>query len=269
MEDVGLSPDLAVIDAIASSAMLIGEAELKKKVLRFNYTKKHLTNLSIFLLVETILEGISIIFLILNGIFLITLGYNSPLNSIFFLIFLLAQTSVIVTEISSISVKRKLSVLNRSLGEAWNHNKKAIQLDPTEVFMGIEPTIAEEFITLSQDAKSTGHILQALHYMIDGINHELILAGMKNTRGVGDKIVPSYIFSIVCAGIDTFLFVLWLFISFNVFNFEVFKTIGLGIGEFILAVGFLLTAFKFDVTRTKYIKDVTKKYTYLTKSKRM
>lgn len=32
MEDVGLSPDLAVIDAIASSAMLIDEAELKKKV---------------------------------------------------------------------------------------------------------------------------------------------------------------------------------------------------------------------------------------------
>ena len=74
MEDVGLSPDLAVIDAIASSAMLIDEAELKKKGLRFNYTKKHLTKLSIFLLVETILEGICIIFLILNGIFLITLG---------------------------------------------------------------------------------------------------------------------------------------------------------------------------------------------------
>ena len=204
----------------------------------------------------------NVILLILLGIFLINYGASHPVGVILFVFFIISFISMIVVYIKKNGVMRSLSLVNGSLKEAWIQKNNVVHPSLRECYAR-----GRSIYRSNRTKENTRYEIQSINYMINGLNHELVLLGKKDIRGMGDSIVPTFIWCIISAFISTLVFLVWIMSNFANFEPEAFKSTGLGVAAIILASGIFLSAIPYNVAWTLYTNKVNKIYEKLAMNK--
>lgn len=261
MKNTGiLSPDMAVINQVDNAFDVLESEQLRKKILRIRFARKHISRLTLFHLISTLLFYLLIVSFAILGVFHISFGYNMVLDFIFISIIFVSFILNVIFGILATVEKRDLSILNKSLKEAWNYRNKEVN---QEVKSLMHTIVDDPLFSVVEGVKGDIHFLNSVEYMVDGLNHELVLIGATELRAKGDSIKPSYIFSLVFAAILTIAIIGWLALSLALYP-NSFETIGLGVLFFIIAGGLFICATPYNLALNSYFVFVDKTYKYIT-----